>query len=165
MGYLSKTGSEVFVGNPNRHPMRRWAATAGLLASAVLLGACSGVTLPKLGLDSQSAGSEPLRPAPPPAEELVGADGRCSNLPADASPTGTPVGLDMSECEVVRRAGIPERVEIEADPRGQRTAVLTYSSGLQAGLYRFVAGRLAMVERLPEPPAPQRPARKGRPRR
>jgi hypothetical protein len=71
----------------------------------------------------------------------------------------------LSECEVVRRAGVPERVEIGADQRGQRTAVFTYSSGGQPGIYRFVAGRLATVEQLPAPPASERPAKKRGPRR
>jgi hypothetical protein len=124
------------------------ALAAGVIA--LLLGACSAPMLTNLGLETSTAGSGPLGPGPAPADALVGPDGRCASLPADAPPTGGGIGLDMTECDVVRRAGLAERTEIAANERGERTAVLTYPSGSHAGIYRFMSGRLTTVQRLPE---------------
>jgi hypothetical protein len=65
----------------------------------------------------------------------------------------------MTECDLVRLAGPAERVEIGANERGQRTAVITYPQGERAGVYRFLSGVLVSVERPPEPAKPQRPQR------
>jgi hypothetical protein len=65
----------------------------------------------------------------------------------------------MTECQVVRVAGYTDRVEIGADPRGQRAVTLTYLSGDRPGIYRFVGGRLASMERVAEPAQPKKPQR------
>lgn len=116
-------------------------------------------------------------------EDFVGADGQCAAAtpdsttmaaagPADGagqSPSVVPpalpsggVALEMTECEVVRRTGQPDRVEIGANDRSERSVVITYLRGPRPGIYRFVAGRLTVIERAPEPAAPQRPARQRR---
>ena len=72
----------------------------------------------------------------------------------------------MTECELVRLPGPTDRIEIGANERGQRTAVITYPQGERAGVYRFTSGVLVSVERSPEPPkrpGPQRPAPRNRP--
>ena len=61
------------------------------------------------------------------------------------------IALEMSECDVVKRAGFPERVEIGANERNERTATLTYIGGARPGIYVFVDGRLTSMERGPEP--------------
>ena len=104
-----------------------------------------------------------LSAAGAPAEGLVGPDGTCAAL---ADQPGRGVGLGMTECELVRLAGPTDRIEIAANERGQRTAVITYPQGERAGVYRFTAGVLVSVERSPEPPkraGPQRPASRNRP--
>ena len=63
----------------------------------------------------------------------------------------------MTECEVVRVAGYTDRVEIGGNERGQRTVTLTYLSGDRPGIYRFVGGRLASMERVAEPPQQRKP--------
>ena len=76
--------------------------------------------------------------------------------------TGGPrgVALQMTECEVVRVAGTTDRVEIGANERGQRIVTLTYMSGARPGIYRFVGGRLASMDRVAEPAQrPQKAAR------
>ena len=101
-----------------------------------------------------------LHPAGP--QELVGPDGQCAY--AATAPTADPgvdpataglvqggVALQMTECEVVRRAGPPEQVELGANERGERSAVLTYVRGPRPGIYRFASGRLYSIERGPEP--------------
>jgi len=72
-----------------------------------------------------------------------------------------PVALEMTECEVVRAAGRPADVQISADQHGDRLVVMTYARP-DKPIYRFVAGRLKVVERGAEPPpeATKKPAKK-----
>jgi hypothetical protein len=108
------------------------------------------------------------------AADLVNADGQCAaeqvaaapNPDGDGSPqsAGTVAGgiaLQMTECDVVRRAGAPEQLQIGTNERGERTAVITYIRGSRPGIYQFAAGRLTAIERAPEP-AGARPAPKGK---
>jgi hypothetical protein len=97
---------------------------------------------------AQSAGDQPGGPAPVPAPE------------AGVSLNPTPIALEMSECDVVKRAGVPERTEIGANERNERTATLTYSVGSRPGIYSFVEGRLKSMERGPEPPPQPKVAKK-----
>jgi hypothetical protein len=109
----------------------------------------------------------PDRPVTP--DDLISADGLCPGMappggPADANAlsegaaaapkTAGAVALGHTECDVVRGAGAPDSVNLSTSPAGQRVAVLTYSRGVRAGIYTFVAGRLNSVERGPEPEAP-----------
>ncbi|MGE0063059.1 MAG: hypothetical protein AB7T86_13385 [Xanthobacteraceae bacterium] len=105
-----------------------------------------------------------------------GTDGAVGGVEATASPAGAPVavqsadpgqlpllggvGLGMTECQVVRRAGAPGNVAISADPGGDRVTVLTYVTGALPGVYRFSSGRLKVIEKAPEPPKPEKPVRK-----
>lgn len=104
-------------------------------------------------------------------EDLVDASGYCAgaasasaaspDAAAEAAPGPSVVGgiaLGMTECEVVQRAGRPERVDVGADG-GNRTAVLTYPQGERAGIYRFSGGRLQIMDRVAEPAKPAKPAR------
>jgi hypothetical protein len=72
------------------------------------------------------------------------------------------IGLEMSECDVVRFAGPPGNVQISANERGERIVTLTYLSGERPGIYNFVSGRLKTMERVAEPQAPAKATRKGR---
>jgi len=123
-----------------------------------------------------------LPPVPP--EDLVDASGRCANAyaapavppqsagdqPGGAEPVPvqqsdislipSAIALDMSECDVVKRAGFPERVEIGANERRERTATLTYSGGPRPGIYSFVDGRLKSMELGPDQPAAPKTAKK-----
>jgi hypothetical protein len=65
----------------------------------------------------------------------------------------TAVALDMSECEIVKRAGPADRIDIGINERGERVATLTYPDAIRPGLYRFRSGRLFSIERLSEPSA------------
>ena len=65
--------------------------------------------------------------------DLVGPDGQCAGAaepdpnadPSIALPSQGGISLQMTECEVVRRAGTPENVELGSNPGGDRTVVLT----------------------------------------
>jgi hypothetical protein len=104
-------------------------------------------------------------------EDLVDAQGRCAVASAGAEgseqapvPAGVPmipsgVAIDMSECDVVKRAGQAEKIDLGTNERGERTATLTYIQGPRPGIYHFTAGRLTSMERAPEPPPPVRPTR------
>jgi hypothetical protein len=70
---------------------------------------------------------------------------------------GEGVGLGMSECEVVARAGQPNNVQVGKAPNGDRTALLTYDSGPRPGIYHFERGRLMQMDRVDVPPPPPPP--------
>jgi len=84
---------------------------------------------------------------------------------ADASGLGEGVGLGMTECEVVSRAGPPNNVQLGRNPNGDRTAVLSYQSGPRPGVYHFERGRLMQMDRVEvAPPPPQKkPAKTKKP--
>jgi len=90
--------------------------------------------------------------------DLVDSQGLCAGpaaapVSSDAvAPRG--VSLQMTECEVVRALGQPQSIEFAPQPDGQRHAVMTYTSGERAGIYRFADGRLTAIERGDEPPPP-----------
>src|SRR5580692_7175390 len=95
--------------------------------------------------------------------DLVDASGSCAAAPPAAAggPAGGPgvqgagaaalgegVGLGMTECEVVSRAGPPNGVQLGRNPNGDRTAVLNYQSGPRPGVYHFERGRLMQMDRV-----------------
>ena len=74
--------------------------------------------------------------------------------PASGPPVSGGIGLGMTECQVVQRAGSPSSVVISGGERGDRKVVLTYLSGPWPGIYTFAGGRLNVVDRTPEQPKP-----------
>lgn len=117
------------------------------------------------------------------AEDLVDAQGNCRDVPiasasagvegsstdpvtvpANASQAFGGIGLQMTECDVVKRAGAPEKMELGTNERAERTLTLTYIHGTRPGIYGFVAGRLITIERAPEPPEPPKPAKSAKPK-
>jgi hypothetical protein len=102
-------------------------------------------------------------PQNPAVAATEGADGDLVTVPANAATATGGIGLTMTECEVVKRAGPPEKVQLGSNERAERTAVLTYLWGLRPGIYNFTAGRLVTIDRAPEPPAPPKPAKPAKP--
>jgi hypothetical protein len=96
--------------------------------------------------------------APPPAQ--AAAPSAVSLQEAGVPLIPSAVALDMSECDVVKRAGLPERVDIGANAGGERSATLSYILGPRPGIYRFTAGRLTSMERAPEPPPQPKPVKR-----
>ncbi len=94
--------------------------------------------------------------APPAAAVAQGSEtGAVSPAPPAAAPAlAGPVGLDMTECEVVAAVGPPQSVNIAADEQGTRKVTMIFMGNERAGTYEFVGGRLKSLERGPEPPAP-----------
>lgn len=159
----------------------RLAATLSLLSMGMALGACAipeteSFRAPELSnfftMRSVTSYKEKILPPVAP-EDLVDASGRCAGgaVPAggaDGQPgrgavslpqAGVPmipsaIALEMSECDVVKRAGFPERVQVGTNEAGERNVTLTYINGQKPGIYTFRAGRLASMERAAEPAAP-----------
>ena len=96
--------------------------------------------------------SDELRPVT--AADLVSAEGQCDGGAgqAGAEPVAGGIALQMTECDVVRRAGPVEKIDIGSDGRGERAVTLTYLRGPWPGIYRFTGGRLVSIERAPGPP-------------
>lgn len=89
------------------------------------------------------------------AADLVDGQGLCAGAAASDAASAAPrgVSLDMTECEVVRALGQPQAVDLTPQPAGQRRVIMTYRTGERAGIYEFVGGRLAGIERGDEAPA------------
>lgn len=109
-------------------------------------------------VENKPEGSEdPAAPAATPASAPV--------APEPAAPASPRViggiGLGMSECDVVQRAGTPGRVDLSAGEKSDRNLVLTYMSGDRPGIYRFRDGRLVSIERVAvaEPEKPKKPVK------
>lgn len=133
----------------------------------------------RLFIKNISIDAPPLTPnRPVTAEDLVSADGVCpgmepSGAPADANaatpapaPSGGTVALGHTECDVVRGIGVPGNVSLSNNARGDRVAVITWTTGPRAGIYTFTAGRLSSIEGSPEPqpvPKPAKPKHKKKP--
>lgn len=105
--------------------------------------------------------------------DLIDGQGLCAGMGVPAAEGGGEagggtglsrgVGLDMTECDVVRVLGQPQSVNISADERGERSVLMTYAATERAGFYRFARGRLVSIERGPEPPPPPKPEKKPAP--
>ena len=158
------------------------AAGSGACAPSSLTEIGSVNLLPKVGSLARpdwmtySGNKEEFALRPATAADLVSADGQCAPAadappptPAqdlDAAPQAAPlqsggIALQMTECDVVRRAGAPEQLQI-GDERGERTTVITYIHGPRPGIYRFSAGRLTSIERAPEAPGRAAPKAKAK---
>jgi hypothetical protein len=98
--------------------------------------------------------------SPVTSADLVDANGSCAIPDAGVPMVPAAIALEMTECDVVKRAGTAERAEIGTGDGGERTVKLTYINGQRPGIYYFNAGRLTSMERAPEPAAPQKPAKK-----
>jgi hypothetical protein len=99
-------------------------------------------------------GGCPAPAASPRPPTVPGAPAATPGAPAEpASLLGGGIGLGMSECEVVYRAGQPNAVKIGQNPNGDRTALLSYNSGPRPGVYHFERGALTQMDRVQEPPA------------
>jgi hypothetical protein len=102
------------------------------------------------------AGSAPMALAP------GAGDSPAAPAPAAPSLLGQGIALGMTECEVVWRVGAPSSVQIGSNPNGDRTAVLAFGSGPQAGTYHFERGRLSAMDRMEASAAPPKVSKRAR---
>ena len=136
---------------------------------ADVVGHAGGYTYSDLG---ESRLTRPVTEA-----DLVDANGSCPAAAPPAAGSAAPgsdapglnegVGLGMTECEVVARAGSPNSVQLGRNPNGDRTAVISYQSGPRPGIYHFERGRLMQMDRVevapPPPQAKKKPAKAKKP--
>jgi hypothetical protein len=166
---------------------RRVVRAVALAAMTLLAGSCStnlsldNVTLTpnpeklarKPDWATFSGGQRDFELRPITVADLIDPEGQCAALPSEQA-SGRPdstgaagaesaplaaggISLQMTECDVVRRAGPAEKVDLGANERGERSLVLTYLKGPWPGIYRFTGGRLVSIERAPTPPPPAKP--------
>ena len=151
-------------------------AMAGVLGGCADVGWDSGTLFRKpVDVAGRSAGytysdlQEARQSRPVSDSDLVDANGSCPAAAApgsDASASSEGVGLGMTECEVVARAGSPNSVQLGRNPNGDRTAVISYQSGPRPGIYHFERGRLTQMDRVevtPPPQAKKKPAKTKKP--
>jgi hypothetical protein len=152
------------------------------VAVSLMLGACSmervSEMVPKTSdltnfewnpySKASMAAAPALSRAPVTAADYVSQDGSCAGAASEdgvSQPVVGGIALQMTECAVVRILGAPERIDIAANERGDRTATILYSRGDRPGRYYFTSGQLTLIERVAEPappPKPQKPAAKPR---
>jgi hypothetical protein len=165
----------------------RFSAVISTLSVGLALGAC---TMPDMEsfrapdaatlFTARSVSNYRDRVLPPVAPaDLVDANGNCAAAYAPASaggdqsvqsnvslreagipPVPAAIALEMTECDVVKRAGVAERAEISTNDRRERTATLTYTRGERPGIYNFVEGRLKSMELGPDQLAAPKTAKK-----
>jgi len=85
--------------------------------------------------------------------ELYRSESSCGTMVS--APSGTTglageIALDMTECDVARRAGVPDKVELATMPNGARALTLSYLRSARPHVYHFASGRLYSIENLPE---------------
>ena len=165
----------------------RFSAAISVLSVGLALGACAMPDVDSFRAPDASAlftarsvsnYREKVLP-PVTAADLVDASGNCAaayappaagadqsvqaNVPlkdAGIPPVPAAVALEMTECDVVKRAGVAQRAEIGTNDRRERTATLTYTRGERPGIYNFVDGRLKSMELGPDQPAAPKVAKK-----
>jgi hypothetical protein len=134
-----------------------------------VVGRTGGYTYSDLG---ESSLTRPVTEA-----DLVDANGSCPAAAPPAAGSAAPgsdapglnegVGLGMTECLVVARAGPPNSVQLGNNPNGDRTAIISYQSGPRPGVYHFERGRLMQMDRVevapPPPQAKKKPAKAKKP--
>src|ERR1700756_4312062 len=91
---------------------------------------------------SLGEGNRPAELAPVTAADLVDQQGPCAAAAAQGSAAAVrgAIALQMTECEVVRRAGPPDQIEFGTAEQGERALTLTYNAGPRPGIFRFSGG-------------------------
>jgi hypothetical protein len=155
---------------------------SGPVAAEDLVGADGRCAAPLAQAAPPPPPAEPVQaaaqPTPPPDRPVGSMAGDLASAPMPVAtpvsvqptqpeppPPGAPqiaggVALGMSECDVVRRAGLASNVSIGAGEKGERKAILTYLTGPWPGIYTFDAGRLKIVDAAPAPPPSVKPPAK-----
>ncbi len=158
--------------------VQRLIAPGLALLAVLLLGACAMDTLSNAFTKTPEIPSLDLTPysratvsVPPSAKRItltpadfVNADGTCAPpSPDSATAQATAVALEMTECGLVQVLGPPEKLDIGANERGDRTAVMVFNRGERPGIYNFTGGQLTSMQRVAEPPPPPKPQKPTKP--
>ena len=153
--WYNKTVVENFAGRPKPPPDSR--AQPPLVSDMT---AMPGSAAPVGAVPGSAA---PVGAVPP--TELYRSESSCgAMLPGSGGSAGAlppapgDIALEMTECDIARRYGPPDKVELAAMPNGARALTLSYLHSARPRIYHFASGRLFSIENLPEPPPPP-PAR------
>ena len=174
-------GNDPFRSSDYNYFYKGEATASGPVAAAELVGPDGRCAFMAAAAPAVAPGVAPAAPADAPATAPASdpINARSNQAlyftagPQSGPATGAPMGamppevrngprgisLAMTECQVMSIAGYTDRVEIGANPRGERTVTLTYLSGDRPGIYHFRNGRLMAMERVAEPAAPKKPAK------
>jgi hypothetical protein len=112
------------------------------------------------GLVEANGSCPPPEAQQAPASATVDSPGGVAPATDTSALLGGGIALGMSECDVVFRAGAPSNIQIDQNPNGDRTAVLTFNSGPRPGIYHFRGGALTDIERGQITPPPTQTAKK-----
>jgi hypothetical protein len=150
LDWTGRNGGYTFSELQDSHDKQRPVTQADLVSAN---GACPPP--PMTPMPSAATPSAPMPTTP----AAAASEGPGATSPADSSDPllGQGIALGMTECDVVWRAGAPSSVQFGSNPKGNRTAVLTYDGGPRAGIYRFEAGRLMDMDRVEAAAAPEEP--------
>jgi hypothetical protein len=145
--WYNKTVAENLSGRSDPPASAPPAYSAGVAAPAAVASATPNPPLP----GAVTTAAVPTYPAAPDSE-FYRSEASCGGiiLGSGSPPSmaaSQSVGLGMTECEVARRLGAPDRMELGAGD--QRLLTLTYARGEHPRLYRFASGRLYAIEALP----------------
>ena len=116
-------------------------------------GDLAGAPMPQGSKPAATTGS-----APPP-DRLMPEGGASSAALSSGQPVLGGIALNMTECQVVRRAGTPSNIAIGSGKKGERTAVLSYLGGEWPGIYHFESGRLKVIDAAPDQVKPAKAKR------
>jgi len=109
---------------------------------------------PAATMSAAPVGATPYGAVPP--NELYRSEASCGTMVpppgGHASADVSDIGLQMTECEVARHYGPPDKVELGALPNGARLLTLSYLRGPRPRIYHFAYGRLVSIENLAAPP-------------
>lgn len=147
----------------------RFSANIAMLSAMLLVGACampdaeSFRTPDAATLFRQTSVTNYKDRVLPPvsAADLADPSGSCAGAgEPGVPPVPAAIALEMTECDVVKRAGVAEKTEIGTNDRRERIATLSYFRGERPGIYTFIDGRLKSMELAPEVPGSQKTAKK-----
>ncbi|MBI1202783.1 MAG: hypothetical protein GC182_09760 [Rhodopseudomonas sp.] len=144
-------------------------------------GRCAPAAAPQASAAQPAPSAAEPPPAANPADRRVGSlagDLAGPPMPPGAAPQGPDatgdagiqtlpggISLAMTECDVVRRAGLASNVSIGVGDHNDRKVVLTYLGGTWPGIYTFSGGRLKEISRAPEQAKPAKATPRKKPRK
>jgi hypothetical protein len=156
--WYNKTVAENFSGRSDPSPSPPPSSSAAVPAPAAVPGAAPNPPLAGTATAVSTYPAGPSAASAPralPEGELYRSEASCGGAVLGSGPppsvsVSQSISLGMTECEVARRLGAPDRMELGATG-DQRLLTLTYGRGEHPRLYRFASGHLYAIEALPPP--------------
>jgi hypothetical protein len=153
--WYNKTVVENLSGRSDSPPSTPPAYGAGVPAPSAVPSAAANQPLPgaATAVATYPAAGAAAAPRALPESEFYRSEASCGGIilgsglpPSVAASQG--VGLGMTECEVARRLGAPDRMELASAAGDQRLLTLTYGRGEHPRLYRFALDVFTLSKRF-----------------